>query len=135
MNMSNFKNGRDTLAIKVRNRHRTKPLYGLEKVPVEALLKLALEQVGEQESYIEELEEKIRRQEVEYSIKRKEEILALNNEIYKEAMIESRKSYDVQRLTSIVAKQKKKIKELRDSRKELIQEIVRLKKLREDVHE
>ena len=132
MNMSDFKNGRDTLAIKVRNRHRTKPLYGLEKVPVEALLKLALEQVGEQESYIEELEEKIRRQEVEYSIKRKEEILALNNEIYKEAMIESRKSNDVQRLTSIVAKQKKKIKELRDSRKELIQEIVRLKMLREE---
>lgn len=132
MNMSDFKNGRDTLAIKVRNRHRTKPLYGLEKVPVEALLKLALEQVGEQESYIEELEEKIRRQEVEYSIKRKEEILALKNEIYKEAMIESRKSYDVQRLTSIVAKQKKKIKELRDSRKELIQEIVRLKMLREE---
>ena len=61
-NMDNekMKKGRYRLALKAKKRDMSVSIFGLEKIPAEPLLKLALEEIGEQESYIEELEEKVR---------------------------------------------------------------------------
>lgn len=41
--------GHNILAIKIKE-GKSEPLFGLDKIPVESLYKLALEQIGEQES-------------------------------------------------------------------------------------
>lgn len=57
------KKGRNRLAIKAKARDMSVSVFGLEKVPLEPLFKMALEEIGEQESCIEELEDKIKKME------------------------------------------------------------------------
>lgn len=86
-----IRKGHRTLAIKVKNR-KTDPLYGLEKIPLECLYKLALEQIGEQESYIEELEEKVKAFDDERIKIARETRAAVTREFAKEAVMEAKKT-------------------------------------------
>ncbi|MBR0298706.1 MAG: hypothetical protein IJQ93_00125, partial [Bacteroidales bacterium] len=104
MNENNIKKGRSILAIKVKG-DKSESIYGLEKIPLESLYKLALEQIGEQESYIEELEEKVKAMDEEQSHIRKEERVSLMSEINKEAVLEVKKTQHVQSLERKLSKQ------------------------------
>ena len=63
MDNEKISKGRYRLALKAKKRDMSVSVFGLEKIPAEPLLKLALEEIGEQEAYIEELEEKVRQME------------------------------------------------------------------------
>ena len=76
--MSNDKiaKGRHILQMKIASaKHLENPNSDLLKIPLEALHKIALQQIGEQESYIEELEDKIRSLEEDLARKLKKEQL------------------------------------------------------------
>ena len=76
--MSNDKiaKGRHILQMKTASaKHLENPNSDLLKIPLEALHKIALQQIGEQESYIEELEDKIRSLEEDLARKLKKEQL------------------------------------------------------------
>lgn len=126
MNDSNIKKGRSILAIKVKG-DKSESIYGLEKIPLESLYKLALEQIGEQESYIEELEEKVKAMDEERSRICKEERVSLMSEINKEAVLEVKKTQHVQSLEKKLSKQGETIKRLYENRHALLAEIARLK--------
>lgn len=126
MNENNIKKGRSILAIKVKG-DKSESIYGLEKIPLESLYKLALEQIGEQESYIEELEEKVKAMDEEQSHIRKEERVSLMSEINKEAVLEVKKTQHVQSLERKLSKQGETIKRLYENRNALLAEIARLK--------
>lgn len=126
MNERNIKKGRSILAIKIKG-VKSEPIYGLEKIPVESLYKLALEQIGEQESYIEEMEEKIKAMEEKRKSIRKEERISLMSEINKEAVLEAKKTQHVQSLERRLSKQGETIKRLYEGRNDLLKEIAKLK--------
>ena len=54
MSNDKLKKGCYRLAMKAKKRDMSVSIFGLEKVPAEPLLRMALEEIGEQESYIEE---------------------------------------------------------------------------------
>ena len=126
-NEDKIRKGHRTLAIKVKNR-KTDPLYGLEKIPLESLYKLALEQIGEQESYIEELEEKVKAFDAERIKIARETRAAVTHEFAKEAVIEAKKTERFQCLERRLCKQGEIIKRLYDGRKDMLLEIARLNK-------
>lgn len=125
-----IKKGQHILTVKIQN-DKGESIFGLDKIPLESLYKMALEQIGEQESYIEELEEKMRAAVDERKTIRQEERIALMREIQKEAVVEAKKTQHVQSLEKRLSKQGETIKRLYESRNELFQEIARLNKLLE----
>lgn len=125
-----IKKGQHILTVKIQN-DKGESIFGLDKIPLESLYKMALEQIGEQESYIEELEEKMRVAVDERKTIRQEERIALMREIQKEAVVEAKKTQHVQSLEKRLSKQGETIKRLYESRNELFQEIARLNKLLE----
>ena len=102
-------------------------IFGLEKIPAEPLLKLALEEIGEQESYIEELEEKVRQLEKERLDSWKEEKKALAHEVKNEAFLLAKRNQYYFRLESKLVKASEHVRRLTDSRNELLKEILTLK--------
>ena len=90
-----------------------------ELIPAEALLRQALVRIGQLESYITELEDKIRLFE-----SRK----ILINDIQKEAVAEARKTQFVKRLENRLSKQGAELNRLYQGRSELAQEISRLRR-------
>lgn len=125
-----IKKGQHILTVKIQ-KDKGESIFGLDKIPLESLYKMALEQIGEQESYIEELEEKMRAAVDERKTIRQEERIALMLEIQKEAVVEAKKTQHVQSLEKRLSKQGETIKRLYESRNELFQEIARLNKLLE----
>ena len=115
--------GHNNLAIKIKE-GKSEPLFGLDKIPVESLYKLALEQIGEQESYIEELEDRIKDLEKEKKTIRQEERVSLMREIQKEAVVEAKKQQYTESLLKKIAKQERKIKSLYESRNVLLNELM-----------
>lgn len=118
--------GRNVLTIKIKS-DKSEPLFGLDKIPLEYLYKLALEQIGEQESYIEELEEKVKSLDIERKKIQQEARISINREIDKEAVLEAKKTQHVQSLEKKLAKQDATIKRLYEGRSELMKEIARLR--------
>ena len=59
-NKDKIKKGRDRLRIKLRGKKYDVEAFDLMKIPVEYLYQDALREIGEQESYIEELEAEIK---------------------------------------------------------------------------
>lgn len=116
--------GHNILAIKIKE-GKSEPLFGLDKIPVESLYKLALEQIGEQESYIEELEDRIKDLEKEKKTIRQEERVSLMREIQKEAVVEAKKQQYTESLLKKIAKQERKIKSLYESRNVLLNELTK----------
>lgn len=128
MDENKIKKGQNILAIKIKG-DKSEPIFGLEKIPLESLYKLALEQIGEQESYIEELEEKIKSFDAERKKIRQEARISINSEVSKEAVMEVKKTQHVQSLEKKLSKQGETIKRLYESRNELLAEIAKLKSL------
>ena len=61
MNKDNIEKGRHILRMKMASgKHLENPDWDLMKIPLEALHSAALQQIGEQEAYIEELEAKLK---------------------------------------------------------------------------
>lgn len=86
----NIAKGRHHLKMKVRQKYGgDNPESELLKVPLEALHSIALQQIGEQEAYIEELEEKISVLEKELS--KKESKLVLSREENRRIALEVRR--------------------------------------------
>ena len=121
------KEGYYRLALKAKKRDMSVSIFGLEKIPAEPLLKLALEEIGEQESYIEELEEKVRQLEKERLDSWKEEKKALAHEVKNEAFLLAKRNQYYFRLESKLVKASEHVRRLTDSRNELLKEILTLK--------
>ena len=126
MDEQKVKKSHNILTIKIRG-DKSEPIFGLDKIPLESLYKMALEQIGEQESYIEELEEKVQSFEKERKLIRQEERISLMREIDKEAILEAKKMQHVQSLERNLSKQEKTIKRLYEGRNELLKEMAKLK--------
>ena len=126
MDEQKVKKSHNILTIKIRG-DKSEPIFGLDKIPLESLYKMALEQIGEQESYIEELEEKVQSFEKERKRIRQEERISLMREIDKEAILEAKKMQHVQSLERNLSKQEKTIKRLYEGRNELLKEMAKLK--------
>jgi hypothetical protein len=119
--------GRYRLALKAKKRDMSVSIFGLEKIPAEPLLKLALEEIGEQESYIEELEEKVRQLENERMDFWKETKKALVHEVKTEAFLLAKRNQYYSRLEERLVKASGHVRRLIDSRNELLREILTLK--------
>ena len=129
MDEQKVKKSHNILTIKIRG-DKSEPIFGLDKIPLESLYKMALEQIGEQESYIEELEEKVQSFEKERKLIRQEERISLMREIDKEAILEAKKMQHVQSLERNLSKQEKTIKRLYEGRNELLKEMAKLKEIK-----
>lgn len=119
--------GRYRLALKAKKRDMSVSIFGLEKIPAEPLLKLALEEIGEQESYIVELEEKVRQLEKERMDLWKEEKKALVHEVKTEAFLLAKRNQYYSKLEARLVKASEHVRRLIDSRNELLKEILTLK--------
>ena len=118
MTENKIKKGRSVLAMKMARKDLSNRVLGLEKIPVEALLKMALEQIGEQESYIEELEAKVE------AFERKS---TLRGEIKREAIYDAQQTAFFMRLHKRLSKQGDIIRKLYESRSSLAEEIIHLR--------
>ena len=127
MDENKVKKGHNILTLKMK-RDKSEPIFGLEKIPVESLYRKALELIGEQESYICELEDEVRRFREEKKTVRQEERVSLMFEIQKEAVFEAKKTEYVQALQRRLRKQDERINRLNESRSELLAEIARLRR-------
>ena len=67
-------------------KHLEDPSSDLMKIPLEALHKVALQQIGEQEAYIEELESKLKEYTEEATLTRKESV-RIAEEVRREEVI------------------------------------------------
>lgn len=114
------------MRIKSHNDGKADERYGLHKIPVECLYAKALEQIGEQESYIEELEERIKTLEKEMGAVAERERVLLLREIKKEAIAEARKTQYYQKLEGKLSEQGRQIRHLRSLCVDLINEVARL---------
>ena len=127
MDNEKMNKGRYRLALKAKKRDMSVSIFGLEKIPAEPLLKLALEEIGEQESYIEELEEKVRQLEKERQNSRKVEKKALVHEVKTEAFLLAKRNQYYSKLEAKLVKASEHVRRLVYSRNELLKEILSLK--------
>ena len=127
MDNEKISKGRFRLALKAKKRDMSVSVFGLEKVPAEPLLKLALEEIGEQEAYIEELEEKVRQMEQQRLTSLIEERKALVHEVKTEAYLLAKRNQYYSRLESRLVKAGEHIRRLINARNELIKEVNSLK--------
>lgn len=127
MDNEKMKIGRYRLAQKAEKRDMSVSIFGLEKIPAEPLLKLALEEIGEQETYIEELEEKVRQLEMERVDSWKETKKALVHDVKTEAFLLAKRNQYYSRLEERLVKASGHVRRLIDSRNELLKEILILK--------
>ena len=75
MSNEHIEKGRNLLRMKISHgKHLENPNSDLLKIPLEALHSLALQQIGEQESYIEELEEKLKKLTANVNLTRKDNV-------------------------------------------------------------
>ena len=126
MNNELLNKGRYRLVLKAQKNGRSKPIFGLEKVPAEALLKLALEEIGEQESYIEELKDKIRKMEKAGATTLKDERKALVHEVKSEAFLLAKRNQYYANLENKLIRQGKLVRSMFVTRDELIRKVLRL---------
>ena len=127
MDNEKINKGRYRLELKAKERDLTLPIFGLEKAPAEALLKLALEEIGEQEAYIEELEEKVNALEQDRQNAWKEEKKALVHEIKSEAFLQVQKEKYLSRYENKITKAHEQIRQLKKARNDLLQEVLALR--------
>lgn len=127
MDNEKMKKGHYRLALKAKKRDMSVSIFGLEKIPAEPLLKLAFEEIGELESYIEELEEKVRLLEKERMDSWKEEKKALVHEVKTEAFLLAKRNQYYSKLEARLVKASEHVRRLIDSRNELLKEILTLK--------
>ena len=127
MDNEKVKKGHYRLALKAKKRDMTVSIFGLEKIPPEPLLKLALEEIGEQESYIEELEEKVRQLEKGRLDAWKEEKKTLVHEVKTEAFLMAKRNQYYSRLEARLVKASEHVRRLTVARNELLKQNLSLK--------
>ncbi len=117
--------GRHHLKMVVRHKyHKTSENDDeLFKIPLEGLHSIALQQIGEQEAYIEELEEKIKEQQKE--IERKEAKVILTREENRRIAEETRREEVIQGIWQRYLNSQQKNGELKTRCKELTDQICR----------
>ena len=87
MSSDKIEKGRHLLHMRITSgKHLEDPSSDLMKIPLEALHKVALQQIGEQESYIEELECKLKEYTEEVPLTRKESV-RIAEEVRREEVI------------------------------------------------
>lgn len=87
MSSDKIEKGRHLLHMRIASgKHLEDPSSDLMKIPLEALHKVALQHIGEQESYIEELESKLKEYTEEVTLTRKEKI-RIAEEVRREEVI------------------------------------------------
>ena len=87
MSSDKIEKGRHLLHMRMTSgKHLENPNSDLLKIPLEALHKIALQQIGEQESYIEELESKLKEYTEEVTLTRQEKI-RIAEEVRREEVI------------------------------------------------
>ena len=95
----------------------------LVKIPLEGLHSIALQQIGEQEAYIEELEEKIAFLEKELANKEEKAILTRNEK--KKIAKEVRREREIEKIYKESSEFKGENKRLREEIKELVGKLLR----------
>lgn len=128
-----IKRGQALLTMKIKaEKHLHLRDPDLMKIPLEALHKVALQQIGEQEAYIEELEEMVK--ELQRKLEQKEERFALTKEENRRIAVEVRREEVNARILRRFeesqqnnGKLKKRCKELADDLFQRIMEIQKLK--------
>ena len=87
MSSNKIEKGRHLLHMRITSgKHLEGPSSDLMKIPLEALHKVALQQIGEQEAYIEELEFKLKEYTEEVTLTRKESV-RIAEEVRREEVI------------------------------------------------
>ena len=87
MSSHKIEKGRQLLHMRITSgKHLEDPSSDLMKIPLEALHKVALQQIGEQEAYIEELESKLKEYTEEVTLTRKESV-RIAEEVRREEVI------------------------------------------------
>ena len=87
MSSNKIEKGRHLLHMRITSgKHLEDPSSDLMKIPLEALHKVALQQIGEQEAYIEELESKLKEYTEEATLTRKESV-RIAEEVRREEVI------------------------------------------------
>ncbi len=116
MNKDNINKGRAVLKMKVKSvKYLENPELDLMKIPLEVLHRIALQQIGEQEAYIEELESKIEAMTVQQEATIRERVKSIE-EIRREEVIA-----DVWKRVSLLQKKNAKLnKQLNDLSREYV---------------
>ena len=114
MNKDNINKGLAVLKMKVKSvKYLENPELDLMKIPLEVLHRIALQQIGEQEAYIEELESKIEAMTVQQEATIKERVKSIED-IRREEVIA-----DVWKRVSLLQKKNAKLnKQLNDLSRE-----------------
>lgn len=99
------------MVARIQKTKKAEPNFGLEKIPIEGLYKYALIQIGEQESYIQEMEERLGVLEQENAIMKSDETKLSRLEM-RQSLMEARKQAYVSQLEHTLEKQTKIIKKL-----------------------
>ena len=97
----NINKGRSILKMKVATKYKqecTDP--DLLKIPLEGLHSIALQQIGEQESYIQELEEKIA--DLQKELKKKETAVTLTRQEGRKIAQEVRREKEIEKIYSLI---------------------------------
>ena len=111
--------GRSLLKMKVAMRYKQECSDpDLLKIPLEGLHSIALQQIGEQESYIQELEEKVAFLEKELANKEEKAILTRNEK--KKIAREVRREREIEKIFKESSEFKGENKRLREEIKELV---------------
>ena len=117
--------GKHTLTVVLKkNLDKSIPLYDLDKIPLEVLHKYALQTIGEQESYIEELGTII--DQLRSQLLQKEEQYKLNKEERKKVAEEILKDHEIYVIITRNDRLRKRNKELQLKYREGVNEICRL---------
>ena len=111
MEKDRVQKGHYTLVARIQKTKKAEPNFGLEKIPIEGLYKYALIQIGEQESYIQEMEERLGVLEQENAIMKSDETKLSRLEM-RQSLMEARKQAYVSQLEHTLEKQTKIIKKL-----------------------
>ena len=111
--------GRSLLKMKVAMRYKQECSDpDLLKIPLEGLHSIALQQIGEQESYIQELEEKVAFLEKELANKEEKAVLTRNEK--KKIAREVRREREIEKILKESSEFKGENKRLREEIKELV---------------
>lgn len=111
--------GRHHLRMKMAKKYGEEDLDSeLMKIPLEGLHSIALQQIGEQESYIQELEEKIA--DLQNELKKKETAVTLTRQEGRKIAQEVRREKEIEKIYSESREFKGENKRLRAEIKELI---------------
>lgn len=125
MKIDNINKGKAILTLALEKKaNKSTPIHNLDKIPLEALIKYALQTIGEQESYIQELEATINQ--LEEQLKNKEEQYKLNKEERKKVAEEILKEHEIYVIKIRNDRLRKRNKELHVKYRERVNEICKL---------